>query len=171
MLVVIFFRPVSILYVSLVWFRLLLLTSDRRLVSCVSTSFSICFTKQVTDETRELLVSLSEKQKEVAEYQTNIVYIKKYASDLQTFIAVKQIQKEVETQDTSLRSLVNSDILNQTVTCFSASSNSIIRFSCNLSRWLLICVLSSCVSFSIIRFCSLTELELFSLFWWDRAFD
>jgi hypothetical protein len=40
---------------------------------------------QVTDETRELLVSLNEKQKEVAEYQTNIVYIKKYASDLQTF--------------------------------------------------------------------------------------
>ena len=59
--------------------------------------------KQVTDETRELLVSLDEKQKELAEYQTNIVQITKYASDLQTFIAVKQIEKEVETQDTSLR--------------------------------------------------------------------
>ena len=70
--------------------------------------------KQVTDETRELLVSLDEKQKELAEYQTNIVHIEKYASDLQTFIAVKQIEKEVETQDTSLRSLVNSDSLNQT---------------------------------------------------------
>ena len=74
--------------------------------------------KQVTDETRELLVSLDEKQKELAEYQTNIVHIKKYASDLQTFIAVKQIEREVETQDTSLRSLVNSDSLNQTkLTC------------------------------------------------------
>ena len=74
--------------------------------------------KQVTDETRELLVSLDEKQKELAEYQTNIVHIKKYASDLHTFIAVKQIEKEVETQDTSLRSLVNSNSLNQTkLTC------------------------------------------------------
>jgi hypothetical protein len=70
--------------------------------------------KQVTDETREVLVSLDEKQKEFTEYQTNIVHIKKYASDLQTFIAVKQIEKEVETQDTCLQSLVNRDSLNQT---------------------------------------------------------
>jgi predicted nuclease with TOPRIM domain len=69
---------------------------------------------QVTDETRELLVSLDEKQKELTEYQTNIVNIKKYASDLQTFIAVKQIEKEVETLDTCLQSIVNSDSLNHT---------------------------------------------------------
>jgi len=70
--------------------------------------------KQVTDETRELLVSLDEKQKKLTEYQTNIVNMKKYASYLQTFTAVKQIEKEVETQDTCLQSLVNSDSLNQT---------------------------------------------------------
>ena len=70
--------------------------------------------KQVTTETHELLVSLDEKQKELIEYQTNIVNIKMYASDLQTFIAVKQIEKEVETLDTCLQSLVNSDSLNQT---------------------------------------------------------
>ena len=69
---------------------------------------------QVTNESRELLVSLDEKQKELNEYQTNIVNIKKYASDLQTFIAVKQIEKDVETHDTCLQSLVNSDSLNQT---------------------------------------------------------
>jgi hypothetical protein len=40
--------------------------------------------------------------------------MKKYASDLQTFIAIKQIEQEVETQDTCLQSLVNSDSLNQT---------------------------------------------------------
>jgi hypothetical protein len=56
--------------------------------------------KQVTDETRELLVSLDEKQKELTEYQTNVVNIRKYASDLQTFLALKQIEKDVETQDT-----------------------------------------------------------------------
>ena len=70
--------------------------------------------KQVTEETRELLASLGEKQTKLIEYQTNIVNIKKYASDLQTFIAVKQIEKDVETHDTCLQSLVNSDSLNQT---------------------------------------------------------
>jgi hypothetical protein len=55
--------------------------------------------KQVTTETHELLVSLDEKQKELTEYQTNIVNMKKNASDLQTFIAVKQIEKEVVSTD------------------------------------------------------------------------
>ena len=70
--------------------------------------------KQNTDETRDLMVSLDEKQKELAEYQTNIVNIKKYASDLQTYIAVKQLEKDVETQDTCLQAIVNSDSLNHT---------------------------------------------------------
>ena len=79
--------------------------------------------KYVTDETCELLVSLDEKQKELTEYQTNIVNIKKYASDLQTFIAVKQIEKYVETQDTCLQSLVNSDSLNQTKLAYKIDTN------------------------------------------------
>ena len=70
--------------------------------------------KQNTDETRDLMVSLDEKQKELAEYQTHIVNIKKYASDLQTYIAVKQLEKDVETQDTCLQAIVNSDSLNHT---------------------------------------------------------
>ena len=69
--------------------------------------------KHVTTETRKLLESLDEKQKELTEYQTNIVNIERYASNLQTFVAVKQIEKEVETQDTCLQSLVNSDSLNE----------------------------------------------------------
>ena len=70
--------------------------------------------KHVTEETRELLVSLDEKQRELTEHQTSIVNIKKYASDLQTLLAVKQIGKDVETQDMGLQALVNSDSLNQT---------------------------------------------------------
>ena len=58
--------------------------------------------KHVTEETRELLVSLDEKQRELTEHQTSIVNIKKYASDLQTLLAVKQIEKEVETHDMGL---------------------------------------------------------------------
>jgi DNA-binding beta-propeller fold protein YncE len=79
--------------------------------------------KQVTEETRELLVSLDEKQKKLIEYQTNIVNIKKYASELQTFIAVKQIEKDVETHATCLQSLVNSDSLNQTKLTYKIDTN------------------------------------------------
>jgi DNA-binding beta-propeller fold protein YncE len=68
----------------------------------------------VTEETGELLVSLDEKQKELIEYQTNIVNIKKYASDLQTCLAVKQIEKDVETQEKRMQAIINSDRLNQT---------------------------------------------------------
>ena len=70
--------------------------------------------KHVTEETRELLVSLDEKQRELTEHQTSIVNIKKYASDLQTLLAVKQIERDVETQDMGLQGLANSDSLNQT---------------------------------------------------------
>ena len=67
--------------------------------------------KGITVETRELLVSLDEKQKELTEHLTNIVNIKKYASNLQIYLAVKEIEKDVETQDTCLQSIVNSDNL------------------------------------------------------------
>jgi hypothetical protein len=70
--------------------------------------------KQIINETQELLVSLDEKQNELTEYQTNVVNIRKYASDLQTYLAVKQIEKEMETHDTCLQSLVKSHSLNQT---------------------------------------------------------
>jgi uncharacterized membrane protein YgaE (UPF0421/DUF939 family) len=69
---------------------------------------------QITDETRELLVSLDEKQNELIEYQTNVVNIRKYASDLQTYLTVKQIEKEVETHETCLQSLVKSHSLHET---------------------------------------------------------
>jgi gas vesicle protein len=42
---------------------------------------------QITDETRDLMVSLDEKQKELTEYQTNVVNIRKYESDLHKYLA------------------------------------------------------------------------------------
>ena len=47
---------------------------------------------QITEETRKILVSLDEEQTKLTEYQANVVNIKLYASDLQAFIAVKQIE-------------------------------------------------------------------------------
>ena len=69
--------------------------------------------KRITDETRELLASLDEKQKELTEYKTNIANIKRYASDLQAYFGVKKIEKDLATHDRCLQSLVNSDSLNQ----------------------------------------------------------
>ena len=70
--------------------------------------------KQETEKAREVLVSLDDKQTKWTEYKTNIVNIEKYASDLQTCVAIKQMKKEIETQDLCLQSLVNSDSLDQT---------------------------------------------------------
>jgi hypothetical protein len=69
---------------------------------------------KITRKTRELLSSLDENEKDMTEYQTNIVSIKQYASDLQTFLAMKQLETDIETHDTSLHALVNSDNLRQT---------------------------------------------------------
>ena len=79
--------------------------------------------QKVATDTRELLVSLDEKQKELTQYHTNIVNIKMYASELQTFLAVNKIEKDVETQDKSLQSLVNSDSLNQTKLAYKIDSH------------------------------------------------
>jgi ABC-type transporter Mla MlaB component len=131
----------------------------------------------VTEETRELLVSLDEKQKELNEHQTNMVNIKMYASDLQTLLAVKQIEKDVETQDMGLQALVNSDSLNQTklafvfIVCF--------RFSCIFSTdtggnrsatiiwacfsFFLAKVNSQCSSTSTVSFINTKGVELFQI--------
>ena len=68
----------------------------------------------ITGKTCELLSSIDEKEKELIEYQTNVVNIKQYASDLQTFLAMKQIENGIDSHDTSVHALVNSDSLNQT---------------------------------------------------------
>ena len=74
--------------------------------------------KQLTKDTHEQPVSLDEKQNELIEYQTNVVSIKKYASELQTFLALRQIEKDVETTDMCLQALVNSGSLNPTKLSF-----------------------------------------------------
>jgi len=69
---------------------------------------------KIIEKTCELLSSLDEREKALIEYQANVANIKQYASDLQTFLAMKQIESGIETHDTSLQALVNSDSLTQT---------------------------------------------------------
>jgi hypothetical protein len=58
--------------------------------------------KQVTEEAREVLVSLDEKQIKLAEHQTNIVNIKSMHQIYKRFNG-EQIERDVETQETCLR--------------------------------------------------------------------
>jgi len=69
---------------------------------------------RITGKTCELQSSLDEKEKDLTECQTNVVNIKQYASYLQTFLVMKQLESGIDTHDTSLQALVNSDSLRQT---------------------------------------------------------
>jgi uncharacterized protein YoxC len=60
---------------------------------------------KITRKTRELLSSLDEKEKELTEYRTNVENIKQYASDLQTCLAMKQIENGIDTHDRSANML------------------------------------------------------------------
>jgi len=50
---------------------------------------------KITGKTCELLTSLEEREKDLTEYQTHVVNIKEYASNLQTFLAMKQIESGI----------------------------------------------------------------------------
>ncbi|XP_063399391.1 uncharacterized protein LOC134684028 [Mytilus trossulus] len=61
----------------------------------------------------QLLSSLEKTQKEIAECQTKIGNIKTHATDLQMFLSMKQIEKDVDTKDKFLQSLVEGDTMKQ----------------------------------------------------------
>jgi hypothetical protein len=107
----------------------------------------------VTRRTSALMVSLDEKQKELNEYKTNMVNIKQYASELQTFLALKQIGSDVEAQDTCLHALMNSDSLKQ------------IKISCNINTNLknLTTSIQSCDVFTFLTIFSRIAKPLHSL--------
>ncbi|CAG2201114.1 unnamed protein product [Mytilus edulis] len=54
----------------------------------------------------QLVSSLEIKEKEIAEYQRNVSNIKQHATDLQLFLSMKQIEKDVNSKDKFLHSLV-----------------------------------------------------------------
>ncbi|CAG2255462.1 unnamed protein product [Mytilus edulis] len=62
---------------------------------------------------RRLLKSMTDKEEEITELQTNISNIKQYASELQTFLALKHIEKDVVAEEKHIQSMVKSDGANQ----------------------------------------------------------
>ncbi|CAG2198773.1 unnamed protein product [Mytilus edulis] len=70
---------------------------------------------------RQLLKSLKEKEKEIAEHQANIANIKQYASEMQTFLALKHIENDLVAEEQYIQSITESDGANQ------------VDFSCNIN--------------------------------------
>ncbi|CAC5425071.1 unnamed protein product [Mytilus coruscus] len=71
----------------------------------------------------KLLTAVQQADKDVTEYQNNIANIKQHASDLQAFIALKQIEHDVDEKDKFIQTLVNSKDLNQAVLSWKISSD------------------------------------------------
>ncbi|XP_063400251.1 uncharacterized protein LOC134684871 [Mytilus trossulus] len=59
----------------------------------------------------ELLISLKENDREITEIRTKIENIKQHATDLQTFIAMKELEKRISSKDQFLQSMINSENL------------------------------------------------------------
>ncbi|CAC5388997.1 unnamed protein product [Mytilus coruscus] len=62
---------------------------------------------------RQLVNSLKQKKQEIEELQDNSVSIKKYASELQTFLAMKQIEEDIQKEENYIQSIVRNDIGNE----------------------------------------------------------
>ncbi|CAG2240316.1 unnamed protein product [Mytilus edulis] len=69
--------------------------------------------EEESNKIRQLLKSMTDKEKEITELQTNIGNIKQYASELQTFLALKHIEKDVVAEEKYIQSMVKSDGANQ----------------------------------------------------------
>ncbi|XP_063404183.1 uncharacterized protein LOC134687654 [Mytilus trossulus] len=62
---------------------------------------------------QKLLTTLKKKEKEISEVQDNIASIKQHASELQTFLTMKYIEKNIAVNQKFIQSITTSDITNQ----------------------------------------------------------
>ncbi|CAC5410389.1 unnamed protein product [Mytilus coruscus] len=62
---------------------------------------------------QQLLTSIMQREKEILEYKVNIANIKRYASDLQSFIAMKQIEKDIFKEESFIQSISKSEQMHQ----------------------------------------------------------
>ncbi|XP_052090175.1 RING finger protein 207-like [Mytilus californianus] len=61
----------------------------------------------------KLLTALKKKENEISEIQENIASIKQHASELQTFLAMKDIEKDIAIGENFIQSITTSDTTNQ----------------------------------------------------------
>ncbi|XP_052090173.1 E3 ubiquitin/ISG15 ligase TRIM25-like [Mytilus californianus] len=73
----------------------------------------------------KLLTTLKKKEKEISEVQENIASIKQHASELQTFLTMKDIEKDIAVEEKFIQSLTTRDTSNQ------------VNISCQINKSLL----------------------------------
>ncbi|CAC5390299.1 unnamed protein product [Mytilus coruscus] len=61
----------------------------------------------------KMLSTLKSKEKEITEVQENIASIKRHASELQTFLTMKDIEKDIAVEEKFIQSITTSDSKNQ----------------------------------------------------------
>ncbi|CAC5420458.1 unnamed protein product [Mytilus coruscus] len=71
---------------------------------------------------QKLLTTLRRKEKEITEFQTNIFNIKKHASELQIFLAMKHYEKDIAQEEKFVQSLTKSDTM------------SLVNISCQINK-------------------------------------
>lgn len=75
------------------------------------------------------LTVLDGQELEISEYQRNFEKIKQHATDLQTFLSMKQLEKEVSCKKKNLQSMIDNDILKEIVLSYCARGD-IREFGC-----------------------------------------
>ncbi|XP_063396736.1 uncharacterized protein LOC134681178 [Mytilus trossulus] len=68
--------------------------------------------EQETTKIKNTVSSILDKEREIAEFKTTLDKIKKHASDLQTFVAIKHIQRDVANNEQFLKSLIKENKMN-----------------------------------------------------------
>ncbi|XP_052090176.1 uncharacterized protein LOC127726761 [Mytilus californianus] len=72
----------------------------------------------------KLLTALKNKEKDICEIQENIASIKQHASELQTFLTMKDIEKDIAVGEKFMQSITTSDTTNQ------------VNISCQINKFL-----------------------------------
>lgn len=94
-----------------------------------------------------MLTALKQKGNEITKLQANISNIKQHASELQTFVALKQIEKDIAVEEQFIQTIIKTDTMNQVDISFQISKSlqqitaSVVQFGdinvscdpCNLS--------------------------------------
>ncbi|CAC5379973.1 unnamed protein product [Mytilus coruscus] len=69
--------------------------------------------QEESSKIREVLTILRQKEQKIAKYQTNVAYIKQYASEMQIFLSMKHIEKDMAFEEKFIQSLIESDTTDQ----------------------------------------------------------
>lgn len=74
-----------------------------------------------TSKIETLLTSLQKKENEIAKFQANLADIKQHAMDLQAFLPMKQMEKDIAIEEKLIHTITKKDITNQ------------VNISCNMN--------------------------------------